>query len=178
MANTFQFGRRALTIIPDGSTAVNLITVQSGLMPVNTIVGDFVVGETVTQATSGATGKVQKWQSNMLYLNQTTGIFDTTHVVTGGTSAAHAIPSYVGPAFPYGMRLSAVRFTPSGAGDRLIIRGQALPTGPILFDLFAVTAADLVRSVGGRSLKEKLYILESECVFSAAASAVIVLEYE
>ena len=178
MAHNISFGRRTVVLIPDGSRACNLVAAQARAFPLNTITGDFTVGEAVSQATSGATGVVQDWENNILYLSNVVGTFDITHVVTGASSTAHGIPSYVGPAFPNGIRLSAVRFTPSAAGDRLIVRGSGIATGPILMDLLANTAADIARAVGGRSLREKPYILESECVFDNPAKAVVVFEYD
>lgn len=55
----------------------------------------YVKGETVTQATSGATGVVNSFDQdpNFLYLKSVTGTFDTTHVVTGGTSGVTGTPS-------------------------------------------------------------------------------------
>lgn len=90
-------------------------------------------------------------------------------------SADIDVPKETG--FSRGFRLSHVRFTPSAAGDRLVIRGQS-STGPILFDLFVASASDVSRSVGGKSLREKLYIMAADQVFSDPTKAVLVLEYD
>jgi hypothetical protein len=52
------------------------------------LTGTFVLGETVTQATSGATGVVLAVITGGVYLGSVTGTFDNTHVITGGTSTA------------------------------------------------------------------------------------------
>jgi len=58
--------------------------------------GTFQIGETITQATSGATGKVTNVQSGVLYYKLTSGTFNTTNLVTGGTSGATMTPTAVG----------------------------------------------------------------------------------
>jgi hypothetical protein len=58
--------------------------------------GTFQIGETITQATSGATGKVTNVQSGVLYYKLTSGTFNTTNLVTGGTSTATMTPTAVG----------------------------------------------------------------------------------
>lgn len=65
-----------------------------------TITGTFQVGETVTQATSGATGIVIDAGTNFspiigITVGSVTGTFDTSHVVTGGTSGATGTPTTV-----------------------------------------------------------------------------------
>ena len=58
--------------------------------------GPFIPGETVTQATSLATGRVMKVCNTgdaKLYLTVLTGTFNATDVITGGTSAATATAS-------------------------------------------------------------------------------------
>ena len=66
-----------------------------------TVTGTFVLGETVTQATSGATGIVVDPGTNFgsptvgITIGTVTGTFDTTHLVTGGTSAATGTPTSV-----------------------------------------------------------------------------------
>jgi len=53
-----------------------------------------VAGETLTQATSGATGDVVfDTDSNQIYLENTTGTFDTSNQITGSTSGALGAPS-------------------------------------------------------------------------------------
>lgn len=55
--------------------------------------GPFEIGETVTQATSSATGVVVFSESGALFLRDTTGTFNDTAVITGGTSGATATAS-------------------------------------------------------------------------------------
>ncbi len=54
--------------------------------------GAFQVGENVSQATSSATGVVRRVEgtagSQTVYISITSGTFDNSHVVTGGTSSA------------------------------------------------------------------------------------------
>lgn len=57
--------------------------------------GTFVLGETVSQATSGATGVVLVIGFHALVIGTVTGTFDATHVITGGTSGATATASAV-----------------------------------------------------------------------------------
>ena len=53
-----------------------------------------VAGETLTQATSGATGDVVfDTDSNQIYLENTTGTFDTSNQITGSTSGALGVNS-------------------------------------------------------------------------------------
>src|SRR5258708_14346610 len=59
-----------------------------GLISHGTITGTFLVGETVTQSTSGATGLFVREVSGVMTLRTTVGTFDNTHVLTGGTSGA------------------------------------------------------------------------------------------
>ena len=60
------------------------------------ITGTFQIGETVTQATSGASGKVIYYDfANLkIYVNTVTGTFNTANLVTGATSGAHGTPTY------------------------------------------------------------------------------------
>lgn len=57
--------------------------------------GTFVLGESVSQATSGATGVIVAITAAGITVDTVTGTFDTTHVVTGGTSSATMTPSSV-----------------------------------------------------------------------------------
>ena len=174
MANTISFGRRSITIVPDGATDFNIATMQANKFLMTTQTGDFAVGETVTQATSNATGVVRRWDKpkQILYLDSMTGTFDATHAVTGGTSSAHGIPVEVLKAFPNGIRLSDVRFHPSGTTDLLIIR-ERLATGPILYKNGIPH-----QGVEGRSLRIIPYIKASEQAFLTPATCVIILEYD
>lgn len=179
--NTIQFGRRVLNVIPAASSAADfdIQTCQSNRLPLNTVVGNFTVGETVTQATSSATGIVGAWDAvnRVLTLSQATGTFDTTHVATGGTSSAHGIPSAVNYAFPNGIRLSAVDFKGSQATDTLVMRENSA-TGAIIYARGDSTGAGLHKSTGGRSLRVKPYILVSEQTWGTPANVVISLEFD
>lgn len=64
-----------------------------------TVSGTFVKGETITQATSGATGVIRRVQGSgatqVLYITVTSGTFTSgSNTITGGTSSATAIPTF------------------------------------------------------------------------------------
>jgi hypothetical protein len=161
-------------------TDFDITRMQSGRFPVNTAVGTFVVGETATQATSGATGIVYRWDAarKFLYLVRTTGTFDATHTITGGTSGATCIPNEVGYAFPQGIRLSAVDFSPSQDGDTLIVR-EVNSAGPIVYPRRTdTTGGGIHKAVGGRSLRVKPYIVTAEQSWGYPAGVKIVLEFD
>jgi hypothetical protein len=85
-------------------------TVYGGMLTFNTALatGTFTQGETITQATSGATGIVTSVQTGYLYYKSTSGTFDTSHLVTGGTSGATMTPTVVGGQANYVLVLSSV----------------------------------------------------------------------
>lgn len=62
--------------------------------PVTSISGDFVVGETITETTSSATGELrridQSGTGGILWIDPATGVFTGGQTLTGGTSAATA----------------------------------------------------------------------------------------
>ena len=89
-------------------------TVYGGMLTynVNTLTGSFTQGEAITQATSGATGVVTSVQTGYLYYKLTSGTFNTTNVVTGGTSGATMTPSAVGGQANYILVLSSVSAVP------------------------------------------------------------------
>jgi hypothetical protein len=57
--------------------------------------GTFVAGENFTQATSGATGLVTNVLPTAIEYTVTSGVVDTSHVVTGATSGATTTPTAV-----------------------------------------------------------------------------------
>ena len=61
----------------------------------STIAGTFIPGESVTQATTGATGRVvlANVDTDILYLETTTGTFTGLNVITGDTSGATWTPT-------------------------------------------------------------------------------------
>ena len=77
---------QAIPIIANGLNSIQL--------NLGAITGAFQVGETVTQATSGATGTVYSISgTTMIATGISSGPFDTSHVVTGGTSGATSTPA-------------------------------------------------------------------------------------
>jgi hypothetical protein len=97
-----------------GSETPVTATVYGGMLTYNsnTLTGSFQQGETITQATSGATGIVTSVQTGYLYYKSTSGTFNTTNVVTGGTSGATMTPSVVGGQANYILVLSSVSAVP------------------------------------------------------------------
>ena len=89
-------------------------TVYGGMLTYNsnTLTGSFQQGETITQATSGAVGIVTSTQTGYLYYKSTSGTFNTTNVVTGGTSGATMTPSAVGGQSNYILVLSSASAVP------------------------------------------------------------------
>ena len=161
-------------------TDFDITRMQNGRLVVKTVTGTFVVGETVTQATSGATGVVYRWDPaiNFLVLVQTNGTFDATHTITGGTSSATCIPTEVMYSFPNGLRLSAVDFQPSQDGDSLIMR-ETSSKGPVSFPRrIDTTGGGIHKAVGGRSLRVKPYIQAAEQGWGVPANVRIVLEFD
>ena len=61
--------------------------------------GPFVVGETVTGGTSGATGVIVALDTGYVKVNNVFGTFSSTEDITGGTSSATATLSAVGSKF-------------------------------------------------------------------------------
>jgi len=84
--------------------------VYGGMLTYNTATatGTFTQGETITQATSGATGVVTSVQTGYLYYKSTSGTFNTTNLVTGGTSGATMTPTVVGGQSNYVLVLSSL----------------------------------------------------------------------
>jgi hypothetical protein len=177
MANTILYGGRSIGFIPDGSTNFDIATIQGNILELGTIVGTFTVGESVSQATSGATGVVGGWNGLKLVLTQMTGTFDTSHVVTGGSSTAHGIPSTVNYAFANGIRLSAVDFKPSGPGDTLVVRSKTA-TGSPIFLRADVTGGGIHQAVDGRPLRRMPFVKASEQVWATPASVVVMFQYD
>jgi hypothetical protein len=89
--------------------------VYGGMLTFNsaTATGTFQQGETITQASSGATGVVTSVQSGYLYYKSSSGTFNTTNLVTGGTSSATMTPSAVGGQSNYILVLSSLSSTPA-----------------------------------------------------------------
>lgn len=175
MANTITLGRRTIAIVPDGSTDFNIATVQGNKFRMGSQSGAFTAGEAVTQATSGATGIVSRWDARqqILYLDSMTGTFNATNVVTGASSGAHGIPTEVSYAFPNGIRLSAVDFRASADTDKLVVR-EKTATGAAV----GRTGGGFHRSIGGKSLRAYPYLVATEQVFTTPANVLITFEYD
>jgi hypothetical protein len=88
--------------------------VYGGMITFNsaTATGTFQQGETITQATSGATGIITSVQTGYLYYKSTSGTFNTTNLVTGGTSGATTTPTAVGGQNNYILVLSSLSAAP------------------------------------------------------------------
>lgn len=102
--------------------------------------GPFQHGETVTQATSNATGRVvgrTLTGTTLLYVVVLSGTFDATNVITGGTSGASATPSAVAvggwevkpisssiPTATIGLYMDGKRGRIAGARGNVVLRGR------------------------------------------------------
>lgn len=64
--------------------------VELKFMTISGITGTFEVGEIITEATSGATGKIVELDGTTLYISNQTGTFTGSLTITGGTSGATA----------------------------------------------------------------------------------------
>jgi hypothetical protein len=152
--------------------------VQSGQLELGSVVGTFVAGETVTQATSGATGVVFSWQPYRLNLVRTLGTFDATHTITGATSSATGIPNRVDWAYPDGIRLHSIDMGSSQTGDTLIVRDRTA-SGAIAFPRHLESDdTGYPRSVSGFATRVKPYIKASEQSWGVPANVQIVLEFD
>lgn len=147
---------------------------QSGQLELGTVAGTFVAGETVTQATSGASGVVYSWQPNRLNLVSVLGRFDDSHTITGATSSATGIPNRVDWAYPNGLRhLDSVDMGASQVGDTLMIRDKAA-YGPVVF----ARHADTDDSGYPRRLNCRLpYIKSSDNNWGVPANVQIIMEF-
>ncbi len=64
-------------------------------MTMGSLSGTFQVGETVTQAVSGATGTVRRVDGSQIYVVVASGTFTSgSNTVTGGTSSATGVPTF------------------------------------------------------------------------------------
>ncbi len=98
--NGAQPKRAPSTVISVGDFMVptgmgSYIPYSASVTLLGTASGTFVLGESVSQATSGATGVVLAVTTAGITVGTVSGTFDTTHVVTGGTSSATMTPSSV-----------------------------------------------------------------------------------
>jgi hypothetical protein len=152
--------------------------VQSGQLELGSVVGTFVAGETVTQATSGATGVVFSWQPYRLNLVRTLGTFDATHTITGATSSATGVPRRVDWAYPDGIRLHAVDMGSSQAGDNLIIRDRTADGGIVFARHLEADDTGFPRMVSGFATRVKPYIKASEQNWGSPTNVQIVLEVD
>jgi hypothetical protein len=72
----------------EGGTGAWIRCLQTGTITHGAITGTFVLGETVTQAVSGATGKFVKETAGVMTLYNVVGTLNAVNVLTGGTSGA------------------------------------------------------------------------------------------
>ena len=74
------------------STNIRAMTVDRRFTG-GTTSGTFVLGETITQSVSGATGYFMEDDSNTIYVQEDSGTFNGTGTLTGGVSAATNTPT-------------------------------------------------------------------------------------
>ena len=91
--STTNDGVTAFTNVVAGYTDIDIAFVHRDFTGGTTITGPFVFGEVITQTTSGATGVFVAEVSNVLYVEDTSGTFDGTNLLTGGTSGATYTPT-------------------------------------------------------------------------------------
>lgn len=133
--------------------------------------GPFVEGETVTQATTGATGRV-RWVTpngaSHLYLEAISGSFNGTNGLTGGTSGATATPSAAVFSGWSILTIGAVTSGPFTAGS-IVTGGTSSATGVVIGTTTTGATRLFLRDVVGEFTAETV----TSGGTSAAASAVI-----
>lgn len=82
-----------------------------------TSTGVYTVGETITQASSGANGTVLNVQQNGVFYKLNSGTFNTTNIVTGGSSGATMVPSAVGGQKGYVLIVNGLATLPKVGGS-------------------------------------------------------------
>lgn len=104
------------TGIPDGATVssftgttITMSAPAASIIPAGTVVtvssmtAPYSIGDTVTDTTSGATGKVVRQMLTTISLESTVGLFGAGHVVTGALGGSSSILSA-----PYGQELDTI----------------------------------------------------------------------
>ena len=133
-------------------------TVYGGMLTFNgaASTGIFQVGETITQATSAATGTITSVQNGFLYYKAGTGTFNTTNLVTGGTSAATMTPTAVGGQSGYLLVLSGLTALPVAGASIEFATGD--------------TSAYVIQSVSGSYVNSSSKIIVTLAQQKAVAS--------
>jgi hypothetical protein len=91
--STTNDGSTPFTNVIVSYTDIKILFVQRKFTGGTTAGGPFQIGETLTQATSGWTGKFVAEVGSVLYVQHTAGTADGTHQITGGTSGATYTPT-------------------------------------------------------------------------------------
>lgn len=91
--STTNDGTTAFTNVVAGYTDILYAFVTITFTGGTTGSGPYTIGETVTQTGSGATGKFAAEVSNALFLEEVTGTFNATGLLTGGSSGAEYTPT-------------------------------------------------------------------------------------
>lgn len=131
--------------------------------------GPFVEGETVTQATSGATGRV-RWVTpngaSTLHLEAISGTFNNSNLLTGGTSGATATPSAaVFKGFTI-LTIGAITSGPFTAGST-VTGGTSGATGVVIGTTTTGATRLFLRDVVGE------FSTAGETITSGAATATV-----
>ncbi len=119
--------------------------------------GPFVVGESLSQATSAATAVVSGVNLSLNFVDVTTvaGTFDATHVVTGGTSGATATPSLtLVSLYATANDIYLIQSVETQAGTNLIVGGpgSTLAAGRVRHPIFNDSNLEVLASASASSL--------------------------
>jgi len=88
----FDINGAVTNVVAGYGTNIKIMTVDRRFTG-GTTSGTFVIGETVTQAVSGATGYVLEDDSGTIYVQDASGTFTGTNLLTGGVSSATNTPT-------------------------------------------------------------------------------------
>jgi hypothetical protein len=88
----FDIDGSVTNVVAGYSTDIKIMTVDRRFTG-GTTSGTFVIGETVTEATTSATGYVLEDDSGTIYVQDATGTFNGTYQLTGGVSGATNTPT-------------------------------------------------------------------------------------
>jgi len=114
------------------------------------LTGTFALGETVTQATSGATGIVLAQTSLGIVLGSVTGTFDATHGLTGGTSGATATAtSVVTNDKIFGISNTVVQSTDADFATSGVDINMSTPVNVLDYLIIPVSAGTAIASMVG-----------------------------
>ena len=116
------------------------LSIQGNRLPVTTITGTFVTGETVTGGTSAATAVISAVGADYLILITVTGTFQAGETITGSTSAA-TTTAVTAPVVASGVVSAMSGSTTLAPTTDYVVDGR---TGRVFFPETSTVAADVV----------------------------------